>query len=149
MDENDQPILRSSVNGQNFTEGKIYKFTFTDPSDPTKVAIEVMADGNDPNAPGYGVLVNPDNLDTRFNSIMVQEDHNDYNRFAPTNLYNITANAKIIQINLETNEFKPMTFVNQHDDEAANYGEWESSGIIDASKYFVRWNMDTTFKLNK
>ena len=108
-----------------------------------------MADGNDPNAPGYGVLVNPDNLDTRFNSIMVQEDHNDYNRFAPTNLYNITANAKIIQINLETNEFKPMTFVNQHDDETANYGEWESSRIIDASKYFVRWNMDTTFNLTQ
>ena len=136
LDEDDQPIPSSSVNGQNFTEGRIYQFTFSDPSDPTKVAIEVMADGNDPNARGYGVLVNPDNIDTSHNSIMVQEDHNDYNRFAPTNPYNITENAKIIQIDLETNELKPVAYVNQNEDEGADHGEWESSGIIDASKYF-------------
>jgi uncharacterized protein DUF839 len=58
LDENDQPIPASSINSQNFTEGRIYKFTFTDPTDPTKVAIAVMADGNDPTASGYGVLVN-------------------------------------------------------------------------------------------
>lgn len=144
LDENDEPIPASLINGQNFTDGRIYKFAFTDPSDPTKVAIEVMADGNDPNAPGYGVLVNPDNIDTSRNSIMVQEDHNDYNRFTASSPYNVTNNAKIIQIDLETNEFKPVAYVNQHEDESADHGEWESSGIIDASKYFGEgtWILD-------
>ncbi|HYO05829.1 MAG TPA: hypothetical protein VER14_02460 [Phototrophicaceae bacterium] len=144
MDEKDELIAHSSLNGQNFTEGRIYKFTFTDPSDPTKVTAEVMADGNDPNAPGYKMLVNPDNIDTSLNSIMVQEDHNDYNRFAPTIPYNITENAKIIKIDLETNEFTPIAYVNQHEDESANHGEWESSGIVDVSKYFGKgsWILD-------
>ena len=37
-----------------------------------------------------------------------------------------------------------MAFVNQHDDEAANRGERESGGIIDASKYFGdgKWILD-------
>lgn len=144
VDENDEPIPASSINGQNFTEGRIYKFTFTDVTDPTKVSIEVLADGNDPGAPGYNILINPDNIDTSTNSIMVQEDHNDYNRYAPTIPYNITNNAKIIQIDLETNEFKPVAYVNQHEDESADHGEWESSGIIDVSKYFGEgtWILD-------
>lgn len=126
LDENDEPIPTSSINGQNFTEGRIYKFTFTDPADPSKVTIEVMADGNDRSAPEYNTLINPDNLDTSLNSIMVQEDHNDYNRFEATNPYNITNNAKIIKIDLQTNEFTPIAYVNQHEDENAKHGEWES-----------------------
>lgn len=144
LDENDEPIPASSTNGQNFTEGRIYKFTFTDPADPSKVTIEVMADGNDQSAPGYNVLINPDNLDTSLNSIMVQEDHNDYNRFEATTPYNITNNAKIIKIDLQTNEFTPVAYVNQDEDENAKHGEWESSGIIDASEYFGQgtWILD-------
>ena len=75
---------------------------------------------------------------------MVQEDHNDYNRFTASSPYNVTNNAKIIQIDLKTNEFKPVAYVNQYEDEATNHGEWESSGIIDASKYFGdgKWILD-------
>ena len=96
VDENHQKISPSSVNGQNFTNGRIYQFTFNDPIDPTKVTIKVFADGNDPRAPGHNMMINPDNVDTSLNSIMIQEDHNDYNRYKPTSPYNITNNAKII-----------------------------------------------------
>jgi hypothetical protein len=144
LDEKDELIAPSSINGQNFTEGRIYKFTFTDPTDPTKVAMEVMADGNDPNAPGYKMLVNPDNIDSSLSSIMVQEDRIDLNRYNATNPYSIANNAKIINIDLKTNEFKPVAFVNQYEDLEAKYGDWESSGIIDASEFFGEgtWILD-------
>ncbi len=144
VDENDQNIPSSSFNGQNFTEGRIYKFTFNDPTDPTKATIGVMADGNDPKAPGHNMLINPDNIDTSLNSIMIQEDHNDYNRYNATIPYNITNNAKIINMDLKTDEFKTIGFVNQHEDQNAKYGEWESSGIIDASEFFGEgtWILD-------
>ena len=144
VDENHQKISPSSVNGQNFTNGRIYQFTFNDPIDPTKVTIKVFADGNDPRAPGHDMMINPDNVDTSLNSIMIQEDHNDYNRYKPTSPYNITNNAKIINMDLKTNEFKTIGYVNQYEDQNADHGEWESSGILDASEFFGEgtWMLD-------
>ena len=69
-DENDEVIPPGS-NGQNWTSGRIYEFEFTDPTDPTKSTFQVMFDGNDPMAPGYNVLTNPDNLDTSLKSLMI------------------------------------------------------------------------------
>jgi hypothetical protein len=37
----------------------------------------VLFDGNDPTAPGYNILKNPDNLDTSLNSLMIDEDRID------------------------------------------------------------------------
>ncbi len=144
VDENDQKIPPSSVNKQNFTNGRIYQFTFNDPIDPTKATIKVFADGNDPQAPGHNMMINPDNVDTSLNSIMIQEDHNDYNRYKPTSPYNITNNAKIINVDLKTNEFKTVGYVNQYEDQNADHGEWESSGILDATEFFGEgaWILD-------
>jgi hypothetical protein len=41
-DENEEMIQSGGGNGQNWTNGRIHKFTFTDPIDPTKATFEVM-----------------------------------------------------------------------------------------------------------
>ena len=83
VDENDIPIP-IGANGQNWTNGRVYQFGFTDPTDPTKVSFRVLFDGNDPTAPGYNILKNPDNLDTSLNSLMINEDRIDANRLNAT-----------------------------------------------------------------
>ena len=102
LDENDE-IIALGNNGQNWTNGRMYAFTFTDPKDPTKTSFEVMMDGNDPEAPGFNFLKNPDNIDTSQKSLMINEDLIDPNRLNATTPYNITNNAKIIQVELLDN----------------------------------------------
>jgi hypothetical protein len=105
-DEDDLPI-RVCHNGQEWDRGRMYMFTFTDPTDPTSVNLEVMMDGNDRRAPGYAnslelAMVNPDNIDTSNNTLMIQEDRIDANRLNATMPYNITNNAKILMVDLES-----------------------------------------------
>ena len=99
VDENDVTIP-PGLNGQNWTNGRIYQFEFTDPTDPTKVSFRVLFDGNDPMAPGYNVMKNPDNLDTGLNSLMINEDRIDANRLNATSPYNVTQNAQILRVDL-------------------------------------------------
>ena len=73
LDENDK-IIPAGTNGQNWTYGRMYEFKFTDPKDPTKISFKIMMDGNDPSAPGYNILKNPDNVDTSQKSLMINED---------------------------------------------------------------------------
>jgi hypothetical protein len=148
-DENNE-IIPLGNNGQNWTNGRIYKFIFTDPKDPTKATFEVMLDGNDPSAPGYNILKNPDNVDTSTKSLMINEDIIDANRLNATTTttpYNITNNTKILRVDLENSSSNNITddpdnivetiaYVNQLGDMAATHGDWESSGILDASRYF-------------
>ncbi len=134
----DDITIPSGSNGQNWTNGRIYQFNFTDPMDPTKVTLQVMYDGNDPMAPGYSVLTNPDNLDTSLHSLMINEDLIDANRLNATTPYDVTRNAQILQADLAnaTYGIKPIAYVNQLEDGEATHGDWESSGILDVSKYF-------------
>ena len=84
---------------------------------------------------------------------MINEDIIDANRVNTTTTtttpYNITNNAKILRIDLENssnsssnitndpgNMLETIAYVNQLDDMAAAHGDWESSGILDASRYF-------------
>jgi hypothetical protein len=88
-------------------------------------------------APGYNVMKNPDNLDTSLNSLMIDEDRIDANRLNATSPYNVTQNAQILRVGLANpGKILPVAYVNQVEDEAAAHGDWESSGILDASKYF-------------
>lgn len=136
-DENDEEITPGS-NGQNWTNGRMYQFEFTDPTDPTKSTFQVMFDGNDPMAPGYNILTNPDNIDTSTRSLMINEDRIDANRLNATFPYNITENAQILKVDLvNPSSIVPIAYVNQIEDtKAAAHGDWESSGILDVSKYF-------------
>jgi hypothetical protein len=111
-----------------------------DPKDPTKISFKIMMDGNDPSAPGFNVMKNPDNVDTSQKSLMINEDVIDANRInATTGLpYKITNNAKIIKVELTQESVNPqvIAYVNQIEDMAAKHGDWESSGILDVSKYY-------------
>ena len=116
---------------------RVYQFEFTDPTDPTKIAFNVMFDGNDPMAPGYDVLTNPDNIDTSTQSLMINEDRIDTNRMNATAPYNVTQNAQILKVDLANpTDIIPIAYVNQIEDREAAHGDWESSGILDVSKYF-------------
>ena len=135
-DENDEVIPLGS-NGQNWSKGRIYKFEFANPGDPTKINFQVMFDGNDPMAPGYNILTNPDNLDTSKTSFMITEDIIDANRLNATSPYNLTQNAQILKVDLaNSTDISPLAYVNQIEDKAAAHGDWESSGILEVSKYF-------------
>lgn len=144
-DENGAPIP-AGTNGQSWERGRMYKFEFTDPSDPTKASFQVIIDGNDPVAPGYNAqlklaMSNPDNVDTSENSLMIDEDRIGATRPAVTSPYDITNNAKIIRVNLDSidagfAEMEFVAYVNQNADHAAVHGNWESSGILDASEFF-------------
>lgn len=145
VDEDNAPIP-AGPNGQSWERGRMYKFEFTDPHDPTKASFEVIMDGNDPVAPGYNAqlklaMSNPDNIDTSRNSLMIQEDRIGTTRPAVTDPYDMTNNAKIIRVDLDSIDagFAEMEFVaylNQDADHAAVHGNWESSGILDVSDYY-------------
>ena len=136
VDESDQPIQVGS-NGQNWTNGRIYKFVFTDSNDPTKATFQVMMDGNDPATLGYNFIKNPDNMDTSQKSLMIQEDRIDANHQNVTSPYDIKQNAKIIHVDLNnTNQIEPIAYVNQQANLTSKHGEWESSGILDVSDFF-------------
>lgn len=145
VDENNVPIPAGS-NGQSWERGRMYKFEFTDPLDPTKASFEVIMDGNDALAPGYNAqlklaMSNPDNIDTSMGSLMIQEDRIGTTRSPPTSPYDMTNNAKIIRVDLDSIDagFAEMEFVaylNQDADHAARHGDWESSGILDVSEYY-------------
>ncbi|MCI0558821.1 MAG: hypothetical protein MN733_10015, partial [Nitrososphaera sp.] len=145
VDENNVAIPPGS-NGQTWERGRIYKFDFTDQSDPTKAAFEVIMDGNDPGAPGYDVdlrfaMSNPDNIDTSQNSLMIQEDRISVTRSDVILPYDMTKNAKIIRVDLDSIDagvavMEIVAHNNQNANQAAKHGDWESSGILDVSAYF-------------
>jgi hypothetical protein len=134
-DENGATIP-AGINGQSWEKGRIYKMKFTDPKDPTKVTFSVIIDGNDPLAPGFGLMSNPDNLDTSKKSLMIQEDRIGATRSSLTTPYDVTKNAKIIRMDLDTGSLETVAYVNQVTSPTAKYGDWESSGIVDVSKPF-------------
>lgn len=130
-------LIPPGANGQGWIRGRIYELAF-DPLDLTRAQLRVMLDGDDATAPGFGVMSNPDNVDTGLGSLMIQED-----RIGPTRAlvdplvpYDVTKNAKIIRYALDTGELQTVAYVNQVTDHVARYGDWESSGIHDASPLY-------------
>ena len=64
-------------------------------------------------------------------------DLNFLTRLNATSPYNVTQNAQILRVDLANpTKILPIAYVNQIEDKAAAHGDWESSGILDASKYF-------------
>ena len=116
----------SSTRGA-YPNGKVWKMVMN-ASDPLKVdSLEVLidADGGGYNNPA--ALHNPDNLDTSMGSLMIQEDPVSANPYT----------AKIWQYNLKTGELKFVAEAAQPLlDPTARTGEWETSGIVNASDVF-------------
>jgi hypothetical protein len=124
--------------------GRIFKFVF-DRRDPTMVeSLSILIDGDARGAAGAGALDlihQPDNMETTKDLLLFQEDpggHNQYDLGTGTT-------ARIWAYDLEEGgEPFVVARVNQSADNGptdknatlARAGGWESSGIVDASKFF-------------
>jgi hypothetical protein len=127
--------------GEQYNNGRIYSFELATPfknssSSPAfyGASFAVMLDGDAGDS-----IRNPDNVATSKNSLMIQEDLNDYNRIKGGD------NARILRFDLNTHEIKPVAVLDQSVDKTnPKAGEWESSGIIDVSKIFGKgvWLVD-------
>jgi hypothetical protein len=93
--------------------GRIFKFVFDDNNPRKVVSFSVLADGDAPGSGAFAAFVNPDNVDTSVNSLMVQEDAD---------------NARIWRHDFATGAWSVVASVNDPDG--------ESSGIVDASAWF-------------
>ena len=93
--------------------GRIFKFVLNK-HDPLVVdSVTVLADGDAVGSDVYVAFVNPDNIDTSKKSLMVQEDND---------------NARVWQHRFKQGWWRVVATVNDPDG--------ESSGIVDASKWF-------------
>jgi hypothetical protein len=93
--------------------GRIFRFVLN-ADDPKAVdSFTVLADGDAEGTRAYVPFVNPDNLDTSKNSLMVQEDNDD---------------ARIWQYRMSQDDWRIVATVNDPDG--------ESSGIVDATDFF-------------
>ena len=126
--------------GQQYKNGRIYSFELEPLSNQSPTSkryfanFAVILDGD-----AGDEIRNPDNLATSANSLMIQEDLNDYNRIKNG------VNARIWQYDLNTHDIRPVAVLNQTPDVSnPNAGEWESSGIIDVSEIFGKdtWLVD-------
>ena len=122
-----------------FPNGRIFKMVL-DPSDPLVVtSLEVLIDGDALGAASAGVLSlihNPDNIETTPWSLMIQEDPGGQNSYAADDPNGTT--ARIWRYDLSTGELSVVAKVDQSADPAASQGDWESTGIVDASALFGR-----------
>jgi hypothetical protein len=93
--------------------GRIFRFEFN-ADDPSVVdSLTVLADGDAEGTSAYVPFVNPDNVDTSKNSLMIQEDNSD---------------ARIWQYRMAQGDWRIVATINDP--------RGESSGIVDATESF-------------
>lgn len=102
------------------------------PKNPAEASLTLLLDGDHGDN-----LVNPDNLDTSAHSLVIQEDRNTENRGA-----NVRGGySRVLRYDFATKRITPVARVKTVGGEP---GEWESSGVIDASKLLGKdmWLLD-------
>jgi hypothetical protein len=128
------------------TNGRIWKMVL-DRHNPRKVrSLSILIDGETVGLGQVGVIHQPDNLETTRNSLLITEDPSSANQFAVGDPNGTT--ARIWRYDLRTRALTVAAKVVQTEDEgltdkdpatsAAKWGAWESSGIVDVSRYFGR-----------
>ena len=121
-------------------DGRIYKLQ-VNTKDRTKATLSVVLDS------ATDDLRNPDNLGSSTKCLVIQEDRNSDNRKAnPPGHNNLGGYSRVGFYNFSTKSLNWVARVNTPDRDAQQYGQgaWESSGVIDASKFFGRdwWLLD-------
>jgi hypothetical protein len=126
--------------------GRIFKMVF-DPSDPAKVqSLSILIDGDALGAAGAGnvnLIHQPDNVETTKDLLLFQEDPGSHNQYP----LGTGTTARIWAYDLQKGGAPYVVArVNQSADEGPTdkdasttkglAGAWESSGIVDASKFF-------------
>jgi hypothetical protein len=116
--------------------GRIFKVVL-DPQDPTVVeSLSILVDADVGGYNNPAILHQPDNVETTANSLLVQEDPGGHNQYAANDPAGTT--ARVWRYDLATGGFTVVAKVDQSQDpgQDARQGEWESSGIVDASAAF-------------
>jgi hypothetical protein len=136
--------------------GRIFKMVL-DRKNPRKVqSLSILVDGDALGAVGAGnvtLIHQPDNIETTERSLLIQEDPGSQNQYDLSNAAGTT--ARIWKYDFRTRSLTVVAKVNQAIDNAglasvpaipgvpndtqtsiARQGGWESSGIVDASRWF-------------
>ena len=121
-----------------YPNGRIFRMVL-DKKNPLRVeSLSVLVDGDAKGAAGAGdvtLIHNPDNVETTKNAILFQEDPGSQNNYAASNPNGTT--ARIWKYDLKSKQLSVVANVYQAIlDPLANQGNWESSGIVDASAAF-------------
>jgi hypothetical protein len=118
-----------------YPNGRIFKLVL-DENDPLKVtSLSILVDGDAKGAASAGdvsLIHNPDNVETTKRALLFQEDPGSQNNYAASDPNGTT--ARIWRYDLKTGALSVVAKVNQAAlDPSASQGNWESSGIVDAS----------------
>jgi hypothetical protein len=128
-----------------YPNGRIFKMVL-DRTDPLRVtSLSILIDGDAKGAASAGdlsLLHNPDNVETTKRSLLIQEDPGSQNQYPADSTTGTT--ARIWRYDLTSGTLTVVARVNQAGDPKARLGEWESSGIVDASA----WLGPNTFLLD-
>jgi hypothetical protein len=128
------------------TNGRIWKMVF-DKRDPTKViSLSILIEGDDAPVQTPTEVHQPDNLESTPQGLLITEDPGSSQQF-PFNSNNPNATtARLMRYLFATGTLDVAAKVDQSADEGptdvdatpvpGNLGAWESSGVVDASRFF-------------
>jgi hypothetical protein len=106
--------------GSESVKGRLYRLEI-DPSDPTRASLTLLLDGD-----AGDDLVNPDNIDTSPQSVVIQEDRNSEHRGAEV----AGGFGRIIVYDIKTGSLRHVAYANTTP--PLRPGTWESSGVLNA-----------------
>jgi hypothetical protein len=139
-----------------YPNGRIFRIVL-DKKNPLQVESLSILPGTDFDAGGYNnpnVTHQPDNVETTKNALLITEDPGSHNQYPPPAGPGKTA-ARLWRYDLNTGALEVVLRVDQTSDPTGQrLGNWESSGIVDASKAFGKdmflidvqahgWEIDT------
>jgi hypothetical protein len=104
--------------------GRVYQFDIN-PQDPTRATLKMILNGD---APDNDDIYNPDNMDASEKVLMIQEDRESAFRDPPF----AGGFARVMEYRFSNRSLRSVARVNTPP--PLRPGEWESSGIIDASQ---------------
>ena len=141
----------TSAGGNAFTSsnGRVWKMVL-DPTDPSVVqSLSILIEGDDSPVKTLAEIHQPDNVETTLNGLYVQEDPGSSQQFDAGQQVTDAARAttaRIWQYRFSDSSLGVVAKVDQSADEGATdvdlaaiagrWGEWETTGLIDASSIF-------------
>jgi hypothetical protein len=130
------------------TNGRVWKMVF-DEDDPTKVtSLSVFVEGDDNPVKTMSEIHQPDNLETTPNGLLVTEDPGSSQQFPADDASGTTARLWYVPIANpagaqvaakvdQSEDGRPGNIKTDVDDRLpGNQGAWESTGVVDASRWF-------------
>ena len=137
----------TTAGGNAFTSsnGRVWKLVL-DRNDPTKVtSFSLLIEGDDKPVKAIDEIHQPDNIESTEDFLLITEDPGSSQQFPAGSTDPAATTARLWRHQLETGAMDVVAKVNQSADEGptdedaaarGNWGAWESSGIVDASKLF-------------